>query len=321
MKRDIKIDLKKLILGVFFILLWLIGIVYVGKFYPIKPEPLVIFAGSGSVKNYLNRDKKINLENLDSDSLNIPQSVYINMPSEYTWTLLQEEVERFKGKKDPDDHSFLYICLSAEKICEKDGEIWKKIDPNDAKVYGVYIGEDPLCVYMKDILEDKNTITIQKLSDTIKSVKKGKSDVVYTTSRRSGTYATYRERMGKEKDAILESCRLFYESTVLKGNVMVLSSKYYPPNNKDDFKELTVLDSIGKDTITKSLYIYFVAYKDGNQYILNKHIGTFLKKLIKENSNIIDISKDNIEKWEKYGLRSDDGDTIIYLNKEPKSIK
>lgn len=305
MRDYIKIRIINIVLVITFF--FASGAYYLLEKFNVKAqEPLVIFAGGGSVKNFLLKEKDIDLEN--RDNLPIYKSVYINMPSEYSWTLLKEEVERFKDK-GPDGHSFLYICLSAEKICEDSGR-WEKPNPNDAQVYGVYIGEDSLCVYEKDILNDekKETIAIQELIHTIDTVKK--KDDVYTTSRRSGTYAVYKEKMG---DSILRSCGLFYESTALDSPFLVLSSKYYPPIKVRKFKKLTVKDST--KVIEKPLYLYFVAFRDNDHYILNKHIGTFLKKLIdNDKNNEMIIRKDEIESWEKNGLPHSKGDSIYYLN-------
>ena len=249
----------------------------------LEPIPLVIFAGGGSVKNYIDSTKHVRIDSISSDV--IPKSVYINVPSEYGWTLLKEEINRFKGDFKP--HPFLYICLSADSI-DRDSrnKIWltgeDRKDSCDARIYGCYFGDDPLMVYADTGRDD--TISVESLrrkiepflsKDEKERFEKGK---LYATSRKSGTLRRYESVLGVSFDSI--SNTLFYERDVLKDSdaAVVLGSKHYRPKTENSVnKWLYVVDKEG-DTIKKPLYIYFVVFKE-NYFKPNKQIINFFESL------------------------------------------
>lgn len=147
----------------------------------IKPIPLVIFAGGGSVKNYIGCTKGVWIDSIKS--VNIYKSVYINVPSEYGWTMLKEEIDRFKD--DPKHRPFLYICLSADSI---DRDSRNKIGlteekSKDAHIYGYHVGDDPLMVYVADATNG-DTISVNTLKEKIKPFYYNKQkDTVYNKQK------------------------------------------------------------------------------------------------------------------------------------------
>ena len=74
--------------------LLLVALLLLGYFAlnAVEREPLVIFAGGGSVKNFIEEKKDVKI-----DKETFPNSVYINLPSGYVPTLLKEEIERFNS--------------------------------------------------------------------------------------------------------------------------------------------------------------------------------------------------------------------------------
>ena len=301
------------------VFLWLGLVLLVGiglwLYISLEPVKLVIFAGGGSVKNYIDSTWHINLN--EPKSCKIPKSVYINVPSEYGWTLLKEEIERFGNNSNPRD--FLYVCLSAGPIVE---DSLYKIGFKDeykryARICEYHIGDDPLMVYCgeaffnaKDVQEKDYFRFVSKLKDVIEKFKADSnskvkdeqsqkmSGKIYATSRRSGTLRKYQEILHVNFDTI--SNTLFYETDSIKDsdNAIVLGSKYYKPGNLKNENNWFYLYNV--EQIETPLYIYFVVFaKEG--YKLDKQIVKFL--------NTIDVSihgeiKDKIK----------ENDILIHLN-------
>lgn len=264
-----------------------------------EPVPLVIFAGGGSVKNYINNEYKIKLDS--AESVGIPKSIYINLPSEYGWALLKEEIDRFKMK--PAHRPFLYICLSADSITEDDT---KKIGFSDdhinhARIYGYHIGDDELMVYDNSTCI-RDTISVSSLKKEIVlscNTESENNKKLYVTSRKSGTLRKYQEILCVNFDNIRNT--LYYETDSLDGAQVayVLGSRFYKPKIKNS-KWLYVVDNKG-DTIKKPLYVYFVVFeKDG--FIPNKQIVYFFEESLK--INILDTIKN----------RKSENGLIIHLN-------
>ena len=249
----------------------------------LEPIPLVIFAGGGSVKNYIGCTKGVWIDSIKSDE--IPKSVYINVPSEYGWTLLKEEIYRFKGDSKP--HPFLYICLSADSITRDSinklglKEMVKK-DSCNARIYGCHIGDDPLMVYVADAANGDKTISVDALKEKIKPFQSkynnnGSSKKLFATSRKSGTLRRYENVLGFSFDNINNT--LYYETDSLKDSdvAVVLGSKYYRPkiDNDNNDKWLYVVQE--NNTIKKPLYIYFVVFEE-DDFKPNKQIVEFFKE-------------------------------------------
>ena len=253
----------------------------------VERGPLVIFAGGGSVKNFIEVEKKVNI-----NKETFPNSVYINLPSGYVPTFLKEEIIRFQNE-EYNNHSFLYICLSAECLsAEEIDNIENK--SNNARVFGGSIGIDPLVVYFyksSHINKNNGPITIKELYTLIKQCEECKIKV-YTTSKESGTYHAFEnafENAFKSKDkedsiTIIRNAELFFEDSNISEPSIFLSSKYYPPKKFDSL--------IYIKTESKPLYVYFVAYKKDGIFMPNPQILEFL--------NLIHHCAISTEKWEDW---------------------
>lgn len=269
--------------------LGLIGYLYqylISKPMPQKEsEPMLVFAGGGSVYNYIHENLSIDLRDYDN-------AIYINQPSGNAWTLLLEE-GMSKEKK------FCAVCLSADVIdttdmSEKYNEFFNK-----GRIVQLLIGHDPLVIHAhKDayssISGNSETVTIQRLCDFIKdSIMDNKTDKfrLFSTSRNSGTLRTYQHYISKEKKAIQleylfdnKKCFHFYDVSsddhMCEDNKLfiALGSEYYKPKKVEDISKHLILKD--KTVILKKpLYIYFIATSDGDKYIIHKRIIDFLNKI------------------------------------------
>lgn len=277
-----KVFFKKAFLWLGFILLLCSGFCFC---MVMEPVPLVIFAGGGSVRNYLDSVDSVKIDSLSDYGM--PKSVYINMPSEYVWALLKEEIVRFKD--NPGNRPFLYICLSAGTInkdsIEKIG--LKNEDEHYAHIYGFHIGDDELMVYLKDTNQKGDTISYRTLKGKVNSFSKKnnsqKDGKLYVTSRKSGTLRKYQEILDVNFDTIINS--LFYAPDTLKdtGRVLVLGSRYYKPTlNSKDSRGYYVIDE-KNDTVKKPLYLYFVVFAK-DDFKPNKQIVDFFEQYLKINN-------------------------------------
>ena len=268
--------------------LLLVALLLLGYFAlnAVEREPLVIFAGGGSVKNYIDSVKNVKI-----DKETFPNSVYINLPSGYVPTLLKEEIERFK-KEIYDNHSFLYICLSAEKIDSIENK------NANARVFEDSIGVDSLVVYFymtANDIKNNGAISVSEL-DSILNLNK---DTVYATSRKSGTYNAYFNAFKKNpvsaKDtSLINNAKLFFEEDSIPKKGIILSSQYYPPKRLDrkNYKCVYIKKGEKDSILTKPLYVYFVAYEKDGKFVPNTQILEFLNMI-----HDCAVSKENWEEW------------------------
>lgn len=161
-------------------------------------EPLLVFAGGGSVKNYL-------LE-LDPKILEIENSINIAMASGSAWRVLPEEYHK-SGRFN----EFNTICLSAKKI-EASGNFYKEYISylKNAIVAEVYLGEDPLVAYISDSLmkywgwkyEDSDSILLDTLAQRLqKIVENNENNIsIFSTNKTSGTLEQYKKSFQELQD-------------------------------------------------------------------------------------------------------------------------
>ena len=166
-------------------------------------EPLLVFAGGGSVKNYLMQSPKfIDKETgkgievgIDSNTICIP------MASGSAWRVLAEEYHLID---DDSLKKFTTICLSADEMSE---EFYTEYISNlkDAIVIKLHLGEDPLVAYIsKTVLEnwdiDTNFILLDTLASKLQRIIEGKEKTyVYTTNIMSGTLEQYKKSFKNSK--------------------------------------------------------------------------------------------------------------------------
>jgi len=159
--------------------------------------PLLVFAGGGSVRNYL-------LE-LDSTILDINNSINIAMASGSAWRVLSEEYHN-SGRFN----EFNTICLSATKI-DTSGNFYKEYISylDNVIVVEVYLGEDPLVAYVSDSLmkywgwnKNKDYILLDTLAQRLQMIveKNEKNISIFSTNKTSGTLEQYKKSFQELKD-------------------------------------------------------------------------------------------------------------------------
>lgn len=304
-----------------------------------KNKPMIIFAGGGSAANFIKA--------LTKDKINVndyPNSIYLNLPSEASWTLLAEEVNR-TGSGNP----FISICVSADSIdssfidSEKTRDLFHK-----ASVIGYYLGKDSLLVYVKNDLAskwktDNDTITAEELArqiDSINTTNRIKNETIariFSTSKDSGTLRAYQRCLSNphvttpiDLNQMLDSKKTyiytsnssneFYNNLNNTDNnhsnttppFVILGSKYYKPENlKSDHRVLFV--KLNNIIVSKPMYVYFVAY-NGHDDICT--VRQPIIKILKTLKNYKPISE---QKWNMIlndSLEHKDGLHLFYLNEE-----
>ena len=162
-----------------------------------KTEPQLVFAGGGSVRNYLMqspnfKDEKTGMGievGIDTNTISIP------MASGSAWRVLAEE---YHLKDDDNLKKFTTICLSADEMSE---EFYTEYISSlkDAIVIKVDLGEDPLVAYISETVReeykiDTTFIRLDRLALILQRIIDGKEKInVYTTNIMSGTLEQYKK--------------------------------------------------------------------------------------------------------------------------------
>lgn len=302
-------------------------------------RPLVLFAGGGSVANYIKQEYSLDT-NDPVDVSNYPNAIYANMPSGNARILLSEDYNRYMNEK----LTFRTICLSASRASEN--EFHQSCDSieffNKVSIVECYIGEDPLVVYVKKEGSerylrkkwiDEKRITPEGLASLIKQPD---AFNVFSTAANSGTSNFYQEIL-PSKDSInfeklIEGKKAFVynEASDIKvfkcdestNNLpyIVLGSKYYyslalQSKGDDNYYQLQVYNNISGKPFSKSIYLYFLAFKknDRNNVIIPQSICNFLRK-----TKIVNTSK--WKKWVHNDTLLKSRDNVIYLTERPDEL-
>ncbi len=293
-------------------------------------QPVVVFAGGGSVANFIRANTK--------DSINVrayPGSIYINLASENAWALLTEEANRYMEEEETDKHPFISICLSADKLDstffnEKSKPIFTK-----GRIVEYFLGRDPLAVYIKNDLADSldnfvsdTTINNIQLSQVIKWLMNNPQKArLFTTSKFSGTMRIYQQNLVPEVHIQLsqllddKNCFVFFNNSssdfinTLDGSgpklpyVILGSDSYFPKMLEKDYRKFHVLKN-GK-VISKPMYIYFIAYKNGeHECEIRKPIIDFLETI----QAPVHIEKKLWKEIKSGKIRPKGGEYILILN-------
>ena len=274
-----------------------------------EAEPMLLFAGGGSVANYLKKSKV--------DIKTYPHSIYEQMPSSHAWVLLSEEGN--KSIKESASIKFIPVCLSACRATDDDFVFpcSKEDFMNRMVICQYYLAEDTLAVDLSDkILEQliqrkkiTGTNTTELIAEDIdwlvETTQQGKC-VIYTTNPGSGTLKSYQNIIKKQNsDSIIqwikenrnervtvysdESSRIidenrmfaFFGSTNYYLNELVSQQKKekeLDKTPKHGFTRFNVADDEGK-VITKPLYLYFIGKIEDNRIIIDERIISLLKKI------------------------------------------
>ena len=262
-------------------------------------KPIVIFAGGGSVVNFIKDTTK--------DSLNIkdyPNSICMNLASGLSWSLLAEEAERTRNEEGG-TREFVSICLSADKIDPLFFNEKTKNSFENAGIIGYYLGEDSLVVYISNKLQERlsihlsndTSITTRELAQLIhKATKEEKNARIFTTSPNSGTLRLYQNCISDVDSEIrFDSMQLqgktylFYQNSRIDYinrlqyepilEYAILGSKHYRCNNipGNNYKALYVKND--SSFIVKPMYVYFVAQKGKGGFKIKNTVIEFLKTL------------------------------------------
>lgn len=315
----------------YFFFFWalLMGLVMACFVKYFNSQPVIVFMGGGSAKNYIERKDKI----ID----NFPRSFYLNLPSLYSWLSLVEEIEK-TGEEENDSIRTTIICLSADTINHKDTML---IHHNHIfktnRIIGVHLGDDPLCLYAKDLpksiesLINSNDSTIAS-SNLIKIIDSIAVEYIYTTKDRSGTLQAYENLLNSipVKNQTKKSIKnklgvnIFYDFykqenfEQFNDSLVFLGSEYYKPKLDKSWKQFYIKDT-AKKAVTKPICIYFATYKNKlGVYSISAPVVKFLRHF-----------KDSIDPkvWEKIERRGNwldeakklehnkEQSEIIYLNR------
>lgn len=275
-----------------------------------QPEPTLLFAGGGSVVNYIHEVYNIDIEQEKN-------SMYSRMPSNHAWVFINEEAN--KKTSDTEKHGnldFTPICLSADKATESD-LVPTSIKDTFLKKYSVlsyYLGNDTLVLYLCNTIwnleksnfeffnNDSNKLTTNDLDLIIKKYNK----YLFTTRQGSGTLCYYQSNaMSKQnadsiepwiKQGIVtvynEKSDLTIFSTVNNNDnrlFAIMGSRYYyhrllkdkKNDSNYDYKEFLIVNSNG-NTLNKDMYLYFVGGEDPEDtrnILIPRNIYDFLKRL------------------------------------------
>lgn len=319
-------NIKLLLTSMFCIIIALTGGLCWSLF---KSSDLLIFAGGGSVRNYIAEKREINTPDY-------PHSVYINLASGSAWALLTEEASRYQEDGGNGQEHFSSICLSADDI---DSTFFNEKNANmfdNARIIRYSIGRDSLVVYIhNDILKDKHipkestSISVDSLSSLIKYALSKEDDIrLFTTSKTSGTLRLYQscfapeDSIDLEKLLDLKQSYLFYQQSksayidALKepnGNkpYIILGSQHYFPQTLEAEKEKQYQPLYvrkGESIVYKPMNLYFVGkYNAKDDYCtIKKPIIKFLKDIHAEKDIDRDIWRDLMN-----GKKKIEGGTMI----------
>ncbi|MBQ9187287.1 MAG: hypothetical protein IJ144_05630 [Prevotella sp.] len=299
-----------------------------------KSSDLLIFAGGGSVKNYIESTKGI-------DIAEYPHSVYANLASGSAWALLTEEANRYQEDGGKGQEHFSSICLSADNIDSTFiNEKTKGVFAN-ARIIRYNLGSDPLVVYVHNkILQEKHipmesvSISVDSLRSLIKFALTEKNRVrLFTTSKTSGTLRLYQSCFNTTDsinfEQLLDSSRsyLFYKkSTSAYINALdipndnqpyiILGSQYYYPQTIDTEKEKqyrALYVKNGEENVSKPMNIYFVGKYNAAEAdfcTIKKPVIQFLKDIHADEN----IDKDTWRELIKGRKKTEGGDLILKLN-------
>lgn len=257
----------------------------------------ILFAGGGSVANYL---RTYSLDSTDILDVNLyADGIYANMPSGNAWTLLSEEVNRFKQYGHHIDAlRFVTLCLSASRADSVN--LLRDYQSNslmkEASIIECKIGNDPLVVYIdtaiQDVTKHKSEITGEELAEILK---KHSAYNIFSTSASSGTCHSFQAILPEEYNIDVATMldtgeiRVYTEASELTefkdGSCIIMGSEYYyvyilKKEKEGQFRKYYVIDADGK-YINKTIYLYFMAFrdKDNGSYVrIPQPILAFLRK-------------------------------------------
>lgn len=299
-----------------------------------RTERILIFAGGGSVKNYINDSRGV-------DIFDYPNSVYCHLASGTAWALLIEEANRSQENKSELER-FTSVCLSADDIDstsfinEKTRGIFKK-----SRIVRYNIGSDTLAVYIHtDIvkkikyLSGTETIPVDSLRSLVKYALSMPQDIrIFTTSKTSGTLRLFQSCFEPSDSINLnnlldnEQTFLFYKDSEatyinsldipnqIKPYIILCSRHYFPETlesaSNRQFTKLYVYR--GEKAVIKPMNLYFLAFYDNEErdcFRIRKQVFKFLEAIKAEDNIDPDVWAD----LKRGKVKAETGDLILNLN-------
>lgn len=296
-------------------------------------DKTLVLAGGGSVVAFLEQevlpevhkdepyDPHIFSENRYDDAF------YLHMPSGYASFLLAEEgIMPYSRENQP----FYPVILSAGEADESrfinhrfsSSELLKT-----GHIVEYWLGEEPLAVYVEKVSALDNildstadSITVDQLVRLLKSPDFN----IFSTTKKSGTYAAYLDVLDNKCDLDEVSKYDFSSQSDLSWlqhpdskkshdkPFVILGSKYYWPIILDkhinkDVRRLMLVDE-NRNEKMRPLYVYFMAYKDKNRQnrlFIPDEVFDFLKFIGFKKSDLID------EKTHEFTVPVDKTDELI----------
>lgn len=296
---------------------------------------LLIFAGGGSVKNYIEQTRGI-------DILDYPHSIYANLASGSAWALLTEEATRFQEDRGRSQEQFSSICLSADNIDSTFTNEKNKGIYENARIIRYKLGNDPLVVYVHNnilpevhIPKDMYSICIDSLKSLVRYALKNTNEVrLFTTSKASGTLRLYQscfeshDSIDFEKLLDLKQSFLFYKQSkeayinaledADDGNkpYVILGSEFYYPLCLDNAKTKQyhkLYIKKGDDNVSKPMNVYFVGRYDAKNpefCTISKSVIRFLTDIHAEN----DVDKDVWNEFVQGKVKTEGVKLILSIN-------
>lgn len=217
--------------------------------------------------------------NIFSDN-KYPNSIYLHMPSGVALTLLAEEaIMPYSRVNQP----FYPVCFSAEKAVES--QFTEKCTRDQLLAAGHIVeyklGDEKLAVYVEKDAPHLNTIVDSAANEItvgqLASLLRSGGSTIFSTSAGSGTYhAYYNELIKKGYDIEKVHCENFSNQSslallqapngaqkinpyIIMGGDIYRPEELKEPINKGIVRKLMLIDDEG-ESITRPLYIYFLAY-------------------------------------------------------------
>jgi len=244
----------------------LIGLAVFSYFRYANSE-LLMLAGGGSVANYIEDYKHIDLDKRENTTC-------LRMGSKLAWPLLAEEGLNL-SKSEKKYGKCIPVVMSAGKADIND--LVKICDPNELRntlfIMECLIGKDTLAVFLdnKWFSEVENTLLTAQhsisASELASLLRNGQSAVeVFSTSPESGTRAAFNKLLGEYGFTLTsEAVETFHENRVPiykvqdGKHIFLGSTSYYPKQVLGSLQKLIVTDS-NNEVSTKDLFLYFPAY-------------------------------------------------------------
>lgn len=229
---------------------------------------LLLMAGGGSVANYIENSKHVNLDKRENTTC-------LRMGSKLAWPLLAEEGLNL-SKSEHKHMKCVPVIMSAGKADIND--LVKICDPNELRkslfIMECLIGnDDTLAVYIdnkhfRELVDagyaSNMCLSIDKLAELLKTWQS--SADIFSTSPESGTRNVFKHLLESNGYIVTsERVETFHENVVPAyrypegAHIFLGSTSFYPKQVRGSLRKLILTSSDG-DVCTKGLYLYFPAY-------------------------------------------------------------